>query len=165
MIMTNNIFEMFYYLENHIGWKIKVHSFDMDSICYLKNVVPFEYIEVSLNNKKYKYEFSNIESLDISCQEGFYIRIYEKSNIIKKELYNIFKLKKLEEKNKYSNLFDNSMFFSNKSKVYLFSNEPNIWKHTSLNETENKRFLPLTKSRTLSPKRSLPPVLSRPKTP
>ena len=140
MIMTNNIFEMFYYLENHIGWKIKVHSFDMDSICYLKNVVPFEYIEVSLNNKKYKYEFSNIESLDISCQEGFYIRIYEKSNIIKKELYNIFKLKKLEEKNKYSNLFDNSMFFSNKSKVYLFSNEPNIWKIINVNNLKNKKI-------------------------
>ncbi len=132
--MINGLFKVYFYLEEHIGWKIKVNFFASnkhnEEEFFLKSIVPNEYIEVTSNDKTYKFYFFSednyIESIYMSCQEGFYILIYEKDNNQNNDdSYYEYRKNKLEEFKKYDSLFDkeNDMF-SKKSKVYLFSNEP-----------------------------------------
>ena len=159
--MIDSLFNTFYYLERHLGWKIKIGFLTKDNkyssgIYYLERVVPNEYIEVSLDDNKYKFEFygpnNYIKTIDISCQEGYYIRIYKRNNNIKKidnfnNLYNSFVYLKNKNNKIYNDLFTKSEdVFSNKSKVYLFSNEPDLWNLINIDSLENKKILAITGS-------------------
>lgn len=159
--MNNNVLEVFFYLGNHLDWKLKVNYYilSLSSFCEktgvfsLKFVNVGESITVTLADVSMELEFfgpnSFIKTLEISCQEGFFIKIYDNEKLNLEELNslnNVFDYAKSLKNDilsnnfdslyrkyfsnrcvhydKFKNLFDIDTLFSHKSRVYLFSNEP-----------------------------------------
>lgn len=149
----NKIFEVLLYLENHINWLIKVEYYEKKDTSFIKkceelfldDVMPDGSIIALSDAGTTKLNFVGdnylIKTLDVSCQEGFFIRIYEDSNLDKlisnhelsvnnskanfSSLYANYCLEtKKSNKVYFEELIDKKTLFSRNSKVYLFSNEP-----------------------------------------
>ena len=154
--MNTNMLYVFFYLENHLDWKVKVNYYirSLSSFCEktgvfsLKFVNVGESITVTLADVSMELEFfgpnSFIKTLEISCQEGFFIKIYDneelnslksvfdyaeslKNDILSTNfdgLYRGYYSNRCVHYEKFNDLFDIDTVFSQKSRVYLFSNEP-----------------------------------------
>ena len=154
--MNTNMLYVFFYLENHLDWKVKVNYYirSLSSFCEktgvfsLKFVNVGESITVTLADVSMELEFfgpnSFIKTLEISCQEGFFIKIYDneelnslksvfdyaeslKNDILSNNfdgLYRGYYSNRCVHYEKFNDLFDIDTVFSQKSRVYLFSNEP-----------------------------------------
>ena len=153
--------DVFFYLENHLDWKVKVNYYirSLSSFCEktgvfsLKFVNVGESITVTLTDISMELEFfgpnSFIKTLEISCQEGFFIKIYDNEKLNLEELnslksvfdyakslkndilsnnfdslYRKYFSNRCVHYEKFNDLFDINTVFSQKSRVYLFSNEP-----------------------------------------
>lgn len=91
--MNNDMLDVFFYLENHLDWKVKVNYYirSLSSFCEktgvfsLKFVNVGESITVTLADVSMELEFfgpnSFIKTLEISCQEGFFIKIYDNEKL------------------------------------------------------------------------------------
>ena len=87
--MKNDMLEVFSCLEDHLGWRVRVNYYtqSLSSFCQktrvfsLVDVKVGEVIKVLSDNIEMDLEFfgpnSFIKTLEVSCQEGFYIKIYE----------------------------------------------------------------------------------------
>lgn len=152
---------VFFYLENHLDWKLKVNYYirSLSSFCEKAGVFSLQFVNVgesitvTLADVSMELEFfgpnSFIKTLEISCQEGFFIKIYDNEKLNLEELNslnNVFDYAKSLKNDilsnnfdslyrkyfsnrcvhyeKYNDLFDIDTVFSQKSRVYLFSNEP-----------------------------------------
>ncbi len=159
--MNNNMFDVFFYLENHLDWKVKVNYYirSLSSFCEktgvfsLKFVNVGESITVTLADVSMELEFfgpnSFIKTLEISSQEGFFIKLYDNEKLNLEELnslnsvfdyakslkndilsnnfdslYRKYYSNRCVHYEKFNDLFDIDTVFSQKSRVYLFSNEP-----------------------------------------
>ena len=153
--------DIFFYLENHIDWKVKVNYYIryLSSFCEktgvfsLKFVNVGESITVTLADVSMELEFfgpnSFIKTLEISCQEGFFIKIYDNEKLNLEELnslksvfdyaeslkndilsnnfdslYREYFSNRCAHYERFNDLFDIDTLFSHRSRVYLFSNEP-----------------------------------------
>lgn len=159
--MNNKMLEVFYYLEEQLSWRIRVSYYirTLSGFCEKNGVFSLVAVNIGksiigiLDDTRIELEFfgpsSFIKTLEVSCQEGFYIEIYEneklnleklnslesvsqytmllKEEMFGTEFYHLYK-EYLRYRNssvlKFRELFTNTNLFSNKSKVYLFSNEP-----------------------------------------
>lgn len=159
--MNTNMLDVFFYLENHLDWKVKVNYYirSLSSFCEktgvfsLKFVNVGESITVTLADISMELEFfgpnSFIKTLEISCQEGFFIKLYDNEKLNLEELnslnsvfdyakslknailsnnfdslYREYYSNRCVHHEKFNDLFDIDTVFSQKSRVYLFSNEP-----------------------------------------
>lgn len=153
--------DVFFYLENHLDWKVKVNYYirSLSSFCKktgvfsLKFVNVGESITVTLADVSMELEFfgpnSFIKTLEISCQEGLFIKIYDNEKLNLEELnslkgvfdyakslkgdilsnnfdslYREYFSNRCVHYEKFNDLFDIDTLFSHRSRVYLFSNEP-----------------------------------------
>lgn len=159
--MNNRMLEVFSCLEDHLSWRVRVCYYmrSLSSFCEKTRVFSLidvkvgEAITVLSENIEMELKFfgpnSFIKSLEVSCQEGFYIKIYENekldltglsslesvdfySSLLKRDMlgdnfisrYRGFLTKKKEGLEKFNNLISTNTLFSKRAKVYLFSNEP-----------------------------------------
>lgn len=159
--MNNKMLEVFYYLERQLSWRVKVNYYIRTLSGFCEKTGVFSLVDVNigksiigiLDDTRIELEFfgpsSFIKILEVSCQEGFYIKIYEteklnleelnslksvsqytmvlKNEILGTDFYRLYK-EYLKYRNsselKFRDLFTDTNLFSNKAKVYLFSNEP-----------------------------------------
>lgn len=153
--------EVFSCLEDHLSWRVRVNYYmrSLSSFCEktrvfsLVDVKAGEVIKVLSENIEMELEFfgpnSFIKTLEISCQEGFYIKIYENEKLDLIELNSLIDVTgySLSLKNRvfgddfillyrkflaqtrknlvrFNGLVGTDTLFSKRAKVYLFSNEP-----------------------------------------
>ena len=105
--MNNDMLDVFFYLENHLDWKVKVNYYirSLSSFCEktgvfsLKFVNVGESITVTLADVSMELEFfgpnSFIKTLEISCQEGFFIKIFPEHFLYAKSNKKFSKSKKM----------------------------------------------------------------------
>lgn len=159
--MKNDMLEVFSCLEDHLGWRVRVNYYtqSLSSFCQktrvfsLVDVKVGEAIKVLSDNIEMDLEFfgpnSFIKTLEVSCQEGFYIKIYENKKLDLIELnslidvtgyslslkncvlgndfisfYREFLVQKRKSLIRFNDLVGTDTLFSKRAKVYLFSNEP-----------------------------------------
>ncbi len=165
--------DVFFYLENHLDWKVKVNYYirSLSSFCEktgvfsLKFVNVGESITVTLADVSMEIEFfgpnSFIKTLEISCQEGFFIKIYDNEKLNLEELnslksvfdcakslkndilsnnfdslYREYVSNRCVHYERFNDLFDVDTLFSHRSRVYLFSNEPLITDKAFFNDAD-----------------------------
>ena len=165
--------DVFFYLENHLDWKVKVNYYirSLSSFCEktgvfsLKFVNVGESITVTLADVSMELEFfgpnSFIKTLEISCQEGFFIKIYDNEKLNLEELnslksvfdcakslkndilsnnfdslYREYVSNRCVHYERFNDLFDVDTLFSHRSRVYLFSNEPLITDKAFFNDAD-----------------------------
>lgn len=172
--MDNSMFDVFFYLENHINWVVKVCYYISENNNFVEKRGTFKLYEV-ISNKAIKVlnadgivelQFFGPESfiklLDISCEEGFFIRIYENSkekiftldnNALsgneKNDIYisyNQYCNERRKIINECNMLLNCDSLFSNKSKVYMFSNEPVLAFFSDIQSLYNKSVLSILAS-------------------
>lgn len=122
--------DVFFYLENHLDWKVKVNYYirSLSSFCEktgvfsLKFVNVGESITVTLADVSMELEFfgpnSFIKTLEISCQEGFFIKIYDNEKL------NLEELNSLKSVFDYAESLKNDILSNNFDSLYreYFSN-------------------------------------------